>query len=446
MNYERERNFLGFVEKEDQFEARYKTIECLLDRLGGIVYRGNKILWEEEMSELCDIAVSIVNYDPDSERIISDKKRFQAWRKLADILYRGVHKTESEEIFEKISNTLASVLKIADPQTNRGPADAIAQNLFDRWPWSNLKERPKRTKKTDKNEVVLKKYFDQFGLDAETAFKAWYASHEENRSVAEFPHRRFSHPVETALANMIEMRRLELRHPGGPKTLVDNFGVYCFSRYPEGMFDDQLDQIDDAAEPYGIIIAAGSDHNASHYTSKSISAYKSLWRQCTQLGINLRVIEVNTQREMRKRFFYLEEKYNIPGHQKAVFGIAVGHANEKIFVLGKDSLPLSHVTSEDVSSGNFAEDSKRFFAEGAHFVIHGCGAGEKGGLAEVASNVMPHLHILACPREISGISYHLTKLEGDNVPQVSVTYDSGMFVHRKPMSHYNKVNKTPVTA
>lgn len=422
---------------ESKIEAYFKNLQISIDHLGGLFYRGDLASWKKEMGGLAEMTISVLGSESDLDGMATNKKYFQIWKKVADILYKGIHKPESEEVFEKVSSALALVCKFADSETNRGPGDAIIKNLFDTWPWSDLKQRPKKSKKSDRNEAVLKKYFAQFGLDAEIVFKAWYASHEENHPVGKLFDRHFSHPVDTAMTNMMEMRRLELKYPGGPKSLIDNFGLYSFSRYPEGMLDDQLEQIDDVVNQYGIVIVARSDHSGFDYKPESIESIKTLWEQCKAQGINLRVIEVGSQRDMRKKFFFLENKYNIPGNQKAVFGIANVHGNDSLVALGNDDTTLSYVSSQDVQSGNFAEDSKRFFSEGAYFVIGGCDTGAEGGLAEKSAKVMPNLHILASSEGVSSLSYRITKLEGERIPRISVKYKTGrLFAKEGEMKHY----------
>ncbi|MFZ2190345.1 MAG: hypothetical protein WA057_02580 [Candidatus Magasanikiibacteriota bacterium] len=427
------------TETESPFVEQYKKIEGLLSELGKWqLTRGNEILREEEMDQLVDLAIEIIDSDPNLEHVLADKKLFQTWKKLANILYKGIDSNIEAGVSEKVSSALVKILKVADPKTNKGPADNVMQNLFDRWPWSDLKFKPIQTKKSDTNEAVLKKYFDQFGLDAETAFKVWYASQPKVSAFGQLPgvmDNRFNHPVNTALENIKEMRRLELQHPGGVKTLVDKFGVYCFCRYEKGVLDDQLEQVDDTAKPYGVLIGGVSDHNSSAYRNVSINTNASLWKQCKELGINLRVVEANNQRELRKRFFFLEEKYNLPRNEKAVFGVINGHSNKNLFALGKREMPLEEITTENLLSGNFVADSKRFFADGSYFVVNGCLAGEKDGIAEQGSKAMPHLHVLACPEEISEIYYRLSKSDESNVPNFSVDYKTGYFF-KKEMTHY----------
>lgn len=435
------RSVFNSPEQEFQFDEQYKTIHRLLDRLGGSFYRGNPLLWEEEISELAETADSITSADSDLKHVVSDKKYSKTWKKLAQVVYTGMHKTESEDVSEKLSNTLVHILKVADPHTNKGPADSVFSKILNRWPWSEFLPKkynffkPKHTKESDKNETVLRKYFDQIGIDPETAFKAWYESN--GRAAGGSPGVENSHPVLTAEKNMMEMRRLELQHPGGPKSLVDNFGIYCFARYPEGMLDDQLDQVDDFSTPYGIIVSAAGDYNGNSYRRKSIDTYRSLLEQCRSLGIHVRVIEANNQRDLRKRFFFLENRYNTPGKRKASFGIACGHANVNVFALGKGTSELEEITSSDLRSGNFAEDSRRFFEKDSYFVIDGCLAGKEGGFTEEASKISPHLHFLAPSKGISYMSsIKLTKNEGDTPPTISTAYRSGVLPIKDRMKYY----------
>lgn len=361
----------------------HRTIETLLNKLDSVFYRGEVAQREAELGSLADEAMAVLIVDPNLEQSIPDKKSFKAWETLTRVLYKGLQKTDSDEMFEKISDTLALVLKVADRQTNTGPADSlVTKKLFDTWPWSDLENKPKRTRDSDRNEVILRKYVAQFGLDAETMFKAWYAS---KPIVKVSLGGEYDHPVNIAEKSLLEMRRLELAYPGGPQTLANEFGVHCFIRYPQGLLDNQLAQIDDVTTPYGLIIGAASDHNGYHYKKGSRDAFKSVSDQCEGLGINLRVIEVSSQRDTRKKFFNLENRYNIPGNQKAVFGIVCGHADQEGIALGQGGSPGNSVDIKDIQTGNFVADSKRFFADGANIVIDGCLVGENGGFAQKVS-------------------------------------------------------------
>jgi hypothetical protein len=437
MRHERQRQPVSLLENGSKIEESYQNLQRLLDRLGSLFYRGDSTLWKKEMDELAEAVVSTLDSKPDLDVTAIDKKYLQIWKKVADVLYKGIRKPGSAEVIEKVSNALVSIFRLVDSKTNRGPADAVIKNLFNTWPWSDLKDRPRKSKKADKNEALLKKYFEQFGLDAETVFKAWYASHEKFHFTGTFFDHRFAHPVDTAMTNMMEMRRLELRHPGGPKKLINDFGVFSFARYPEGLLDDQLEQADNVTNQYGVIIGARNDHSGFCYKPESIYSLQILWEQCKARGINLRVIEVGSQREMRRKFFFLENKYNIPGNQKAAFGIVNAHSNVGLVALGGEGEELSRVKVHDVQSGNFAEDSKRFFSEGAYLVIGGCQTGAKGGLAEAAAKAMPNLHVLASPEAITSLSYRITRTDRESVPKISVTYRTGKpFSTPRDMKHY----------
>lgn len=442
---------LDSSEQELQFDEQYQTINRLLDRLGGWFYSGGTpLLWEEEISELADNADFILAKDPDLKHVISDKKYSKIWEKLAKVMYSGIHKTKSKEIFEKLSNALVLILRVAAPHSNKGPADSLFAKILSRWPWNRFlpkdydKFKPKQTEKSDKNETVLRKYFDRIGIDPEMAFKAWYESNEK-ASAGEFSNDH-THPVLTAEKNIFEMRRLELHHPGGSKVLVDNFGVYCFARYPKGMLDDQLDQFDDFTKPYGVIISAASDHNGVSYNQRTIDTYASLLKQCRSLGIHIRVMEANDQRNLRKRFFFLENKYNTQGKRKAVFGIAAGHANTELFALGKGDSELENIRSKNFKLSNFVEDSKRFFEDGAYFIIDGCMAGKKGGFAEKAAQISPHLHFLAPSEAVSCISSIKLIKNNSDVPRILITYkNAGLLPHfGHKMKYYKGSERLPI--
>lgn len=440
--HDKYQSVLDSTDLENQFDEEYRTISRLLDRLGAWFYRGGfTLLWEEEISELADIVDLILSKDPDLKHVISDKKYFKIWGKVVKVLYSGIHKAKPKELSERLSGTLLPILGVADPETQKGPADSLFSELFSRWPWSEFlpksfnRWKPRRSEKSVKNETLLRKYFDQIGIDPELVFKAWYESNEMS-SISSV-----DHPVLTAQQNFLEMRRLELTHPGGPKFLMENFGVYCFARYPKGMLDAQLEQVDDHSKSYGVIISAASDHNGISYSKDHVAVLKSLLDQCRSMGVYIRVIEAGNQRDLRKRFFFLEKKYNIPGRRKAVFGLASGHANENLFALGQGDSDLEIVTGKELKLSNFVKDSKRFFEDGAYFVISGCSAGREGGFVEEASRIAPHLHFLAPSKDLRYVSSIRLAKNGSDIPTISTSYRSGLMPLKRKMKYYKKPEK-----
>jgi len=419
------------LEKPSEFGAEYEMISRLLDRLDNIVYLDNETQQEEEVDELCSTVLSIMDADPYLEHVISNQNKFKLWEKLSKTIYKYLQKTNLNENTERLSVILGRVLKIADPETNKSPADNVLINLLKQYPWSNLKHTTKETRISERNKTVLLEFCNQFCLDAETVFNTWFASHQNPSSTTA---NRGGHPILTAYHNCIETRRLESHYPGGPKKLIEEFGVYCFSRYPKGVLDNQLDQADDAKTPYGVVIASIGDHNGILYGDASYNSLNSLLQQCRKAGYNLRVIESDSKVGLLKKLLFLDKKYHTPTGQKIEFGVISGHGNRDVLEMGAD--PSSPITLEDVLSDDFKRASERFFEPGANIVINSCLVGKENGLAQQASASMQNINITACQNSISGAYYSLTpSVDGKSPPELTVKYKTGLIPKKSKVSY-----------
>ncbi len=106
-------------------DEHYQTIETLSNKLDSLFYSGDMVQQEEELGNLADAAMTILGADPNLDQTLSDKKYFKMWEVSTKVLYQGMQSTDSPEMFEKISDALALVFKVADRQTNIGPAESI---------------------------------------------------------------------------------------------------------------------------------------------------------------------------------------------------------------------------------------------------------------------------------------------------------------------------------
>ena len=419
---------------ETKLGTEYQTIDRLFDRLDGPAYLENDTLREEEIDELCTTILSILDADPSLDHIFTDPKKFKLWNRLSKTAYKCLKQTASEENARRLSHILGRTIKIADPETNISPADGVLDNLVDRWPWSDSKYAPKHTSLSEKNEAVLREYCNQFGLDAESLFRAWFASHQSINFRLGTKDGGW-HPVQTALENCLEMRRLERHRPGAPKMLVNDFGVRCFSRYPKGMLDDQIDQMEDTETPHGVVITSIGDHNGISYAGQSVNSLLSLSDQAKKLGLNIRVIETNGKVDLLKKLLFLDRKYHRSSGQKIKFGIISGHGNEEVLEIGMDRSAV--ITTEDVLTDEFRTASKRFFETGAYIALNSCLTGKEGKLAQQASASMPNLHFVASPDTVNSVIYTLTPSgEGGAPPRLSVSYQSRFKPRKKSMRSY----------
>lgn len=422
------------------YSKEYETLHRLITRLDVFIYSESEELKAEEVDELIDTVTDMLDRDPGLQHIFSEKAYMDTWKKISKIMYKQVRKSDSAEHVQQLSTLLGKVIGVANPETNKGPADSIVFSLYQKLPWGEVKGRSKETYASRIDEGILSEYLSSLGLDAKKVVQMWYASNQSVDVGSMISHvEESTHPIKTAYGNMLEMRRLELQAPGGPKKLVEDFGVYCFRRYPKGMLDDQLKYIDDVDTPYGTMIVSIGDHDGALYVARG--SRKALLDQARDQGVRIRVVEVTNKIDLIRKMMHLEKTYNDPGKQKAAWGIIEGHSNETAIDFGVDGSSISTISMEDVSSESFGKAAQRFFEDGATIVVNGCSVGKNKGIAQEASAHMPGLRIVASPGNVSGVSYEL-HADGQMPPTLTASYRTMTVPFLRDMNTYEQGVKT----
>lgn len=214
--------------------------------------------------------------------------------------------------------------------------------------------------------------------------------------------------------NLLAAEILELKISGSAKRLFEEYGIANFARYDTNMLLRQL-EMSDKDVPYGIVAFPEADWNGAFFQNGSKLAETSL--KLRMGGIETRIIEAGSQRELARRLVALNKKY-VPAGNKINFAIIGGHGGKDSVTLGErgswQSPPIPNpgeesseeylaelekwkkivlnadkgsFSSTDIVNGEGIQRGARdFFAEGAPIVLVSCSTGIEGGIAEQSSD------------------------------------------------------------
>ncbi|MFM2330675.1 MAG: hypothetical protein RLZZ26_182 [Candidatus Parcubacteria bacterium] len=255
---------------------------------------------------------------------------------------------------------------------------------------------PKNHRLFQKKELVAEDVAGRLGLDPEIVQK-W----KESRIAI------FSNPEGPPLSkesyglNIRTALYLERRKPGVAKQLFDDFGIANFARYDEEMLLRQA-EMSEVSTPYGVIIYPEADWNGAFFNTMA-----PLARAAEQLrggGIETRIIEAGSQKELARCLLSLDKRYAPDGH-KISFAIIGGHGSEHSIALGNTAdipPPLpdeqegdlikrhprdsgTFTTSDILSGKGIRRGARELFVDKAPVVLVSCSTGVAGGIGETAS-------------------------------------------------------------
>lgn len=241
---------------------------------------------------------------------------------------------------KKIEQELHPIVQNIDHANNRQGLSKILTwidfPLISSW----KKSRKKLIKSREPHIEILKGEVEPFSIDATKFFKAI-----EDSDVFDFYMR--------LKQNLIKMEELEAAVPGSTKRLSEEYGIFCFARYPKEMLLRQLEQEGDTQTPYGIVLHSRTDWNGSFYGQKALG---SLNIKTKDAGLNVRIFECGSLFEVSKQLIKLNRKYGVS--QKIQFALVAGHGNEEAIELGKSRLQV-----DELPEGGLREVASFFVAD-----------------------------------------------------------------------------------
>jgi hypothetical protein len=231
--------------------------------------------------------------------------------------------------------------------------------------------------------VTIKEVFQKAGLDENKLTEVWRLN---------APSKNYEFYVQS---NLETIHAIESERPGISKVLFNEFGIENFGRYPSDVLIKQYDNRNNKDLQYGVMVMNKSDHNgAFNYRG----AYSSMASQLEDLDYSMRIVEVNTKKEMFASLEDLSVRYG--EGQKMEFAVIGGHGRRTGISLGR---PLSsfkrffHTVANMFYLSNSYELHKRdinnplfqkikgYFREDPTWLLWSCSTGKKKGIGEEIS-------------------------------------------------------------
>lgn len=201
--------------------------------------------------------------------------------------------------------------------------------------------------------------------------------------------------IEILLKNLQTIYLLESQEPGICKTLMKEFGIVNFGRYPTELLFRAYDERDNKKDPYGIIIYPVADHNGAFYQHPW--AFRELSKQLATNNYQLRVYE-GSKIGYARALISANRRYQ----HKISFAIIGGHGNPSSFridakvsnsrtdsghTVTQEEADTRHVvTKEEIAKLGFSGIAD-YFEPNPTIILLSCSTGEKDGIAQEMSKV-----------------------------------------------------------
>ncbi len=315
-----------------------------------------------------------------------------------------IAKTENEEMARRQLEAL-----FADPLTpeSKQRIEEIRTNIVQ--PILDDRFDPKDQFLVRRQALVAEVEAVSFGLDKKIVekwrqSKAWLKKDEQGNDVFR----------ESYSSNLWGIRNLEAIRPGSAAVLSKEFGIANFGRYDKKMLLRQLEMKDKDVR-YGIVVYPEADWNGAFSENRTQLAQAS--EQLRNGGIETRIVEAGSQRDLARRLLSLQRKNSASG-KKFAYAIVAGHGSENSIVLGQTKAAVSvpppfpdslktdeelvssydqwlkslpnedkaEFTKEDILGGKgIGRALSGWFEDGAPKVLISCSTGAEDGIAQQIS-------------------------------------------------------------
>ncbi len=185
--------------------------------------------------------------------------------------------------------------------------------------------------------------------------------------------------------NLLRIGRLENDRPGITRTLIAEFGIKCFSRYPAELLISQYDERN-MQRPYGIILYPRSDRNEAFNQNQPV--FSELYHEFALWGgdrLLIRVIECGSKKEVIQRLLALNKRYG--DANKISFDVLGGHGTINSIELGSAENRREVINITDVANRR-TRLVEGFFKPQAPHVLVSCSTGVNKGIAEELSAIL----------------------------------------------------------
>jgi len=232
---------------------------------------------------------------------------------------------------------------------------------------------------------VAKDILQEYEIDYNTVVKAWADSG------------RSSDFMKVVNANIRMIFELESQRPGIVKTLINDYKIYDFARYPTEMLVEQYDQRDNKDLPYGIVLYPRSDWNGAFY--HNIKVFRELFVQLKEKGYRLRIFEVGSMYDVARSLIKADQRYG--QNHKISFAIVGGHGKwdsiqfgsekERFDIFGIKDQPETKRDNLSLKQpdlrGRGAQRSIEFFEKNPTVILNSCTTGTNRGIAQEISRL-----------------------------------------------------------
>lgn len=253
--------------------------------------------------------------------------------------------------------------------------------------------------------------------------------------------------------NLEAAQALEESLPGSTEKLFKQFGIANFSRYSKDMLLRQL-RIEDSNVPYGVVVMPEADHNGAF--AQNANHLDKMTEQLNAGGLEARIIEVASQRELARRLSIFNKKYGSEHGHKINFLVIGGHGEPGGIELGEkqkmipppipgvmpdeeyrracdqwlqqlDGDPLRRkMLMDDLQEGvghGIRRAAAEWFEKGAPVVLISCSTGAEGGIAQKISKELSFETI--APNRPTNIQSIDVSFDKTGKPAFNVEYHKG---------------------
>lgn len=250
-------------------------------------------------------------------------------------------------------------------------------------------------------KLILSRILKRVGLSEEKTLETWERTSGGGRT----------YPIRENIERIV---RLEQKYPGAVKELNKMFGIECFGRYPLELLIRQFEEKDDQSKPYGVLLFAKTDHNASMYREASV--LDQMYKQIEGTH-SMRVIECKSKLDIAKKLIQSKDRYG--DAHKIGFAYINGHASPEGVAFG-DDFKRDALTVQDLK-GLGVQRSGTFFDSDATVIINGCQSGARGGIGQKLSGALG-LEVIAPEQAVLSIGSITAQKDPDNHLKFSVEY------------------------
>lgn len=303
-------------------------------------------------------------------------------------------KSSDGKLIEKTADGAIDLRKTIEPIEQRTESDILEE------------EESEENIPLDKSKY----YRDKYELDYDDLFKTWQETKDKDRSVE----------------HEITIHELETERPGICKTLVKEFGIKNFDRYPMKVLIKQYDERNNLDIPYGIVIQPYSDWNGSFSSLRNWDLFEDLSKQLNDTGYTMRIFEAGNNIDLARALVNSNRKYG--QKHKIAFAFIGGHGTKDTIRFGEHALKGEYLREKldwfDIVMGKGTQrTAHKFFEENPTIILRSCSTGAANGIGQELSKIGYGGTKVIAPDRSTSINSIKVSQDPDGHLQFGVEYD-----------------------